>query len=171
MKHCLFWIVFCCSILSGFSQNNSSINFVIKSLGINVDGHFNTFTIKTDFDEEGNLTRLFGTIKVSSLRTGIESRDEHLLEEDYFNAENHEFITLESTALNKKTNNSYAIVTNLSIKGITKEISIRVNVERTSGSYKLTSSFEINRRDFKVGGSSFVMSKTVKINVIHYQKS
>jgi hypothetical protein len=29
--------------------------------------------------------------------------------------------------------------------------------------------FEINRRDYDVGGGSFILGKTVKINVKHYQ--
>ncbi len=170
MKRYLFLIVLSCSILSGFAQNSSSINFIIKNIGINVDGHFNTFKITTDFDAEGNLNNIFGKIKVASIRTGIESRDEHLLKEDYFDVENHEFIILEGTAINKKTDNVYKVIANLSIKGITKEISITINIEKTSYGYKVSSNFEINRKDFKVGGSSFVLSKTAKINVIHYQK-
>ncbi len=77
---------------------------------------------------------------------------------------------MEGTAINKKTDNVYKVIANLSIKGITKEISITVNIEKTSDGYKVSSKFEINRKDFKVGGSSFVLNKTAKINVIHYQK-
>ena len=170
MKGYLLSILFCCFISFGFSQNTSSIDFVIKNLGINVDGHFNTFTVTADIDSKGNLKTISGKIKVSSIRTGMESRDEHLLKEDYFDVENHEFIALESMSLNKKTDNLYAVSANLTIKGITKAVSIKVNVEKTNDTFKITSSFDINRKDFKVGGSSFVLSKTVRINVTHYEK-
>lgn len=170
MKGYLLSILFCCFISFGFSQNTSSIDFVIKNLGINVDGHFNTFTVTADIDSKGNLNTISGKIKVSSIRTGMESRDEHLLKEDYFDIENHESIVLESMSLNKKTDNLYAVSANLTIKGITKAVSIKVNVEKTNDTFKITSSFDINRKDFKVGGSSFVLSKTVRINVTHYEK-
>jgi len=170
MKGYLLSILFCCFISFSFSQNTSSIDFVIKNLGINVDGHFNTFTVTADIDSKGNLNTISGKIKVSSIRTGMESRDEHLLKEDYFDIENHESIVLESMSLNKKTDNLYAVSANLTIKGITKAVSIKVNVEKTNDTFKITSSFDINRKDFKVGGSSFVLSKTVRINVTHYEK-
>ncbi len=170
MKGYLFSILFCCFISFGFSQNTSSIDFVIKNLGINVDGHFNTFTVTADIDSKGNLKTISGKIKVSSIRTGMESRDEHLLKEDYFDIENHEFIVLESMSLNNTTDNLYAVSANLTIKGITKAVSIKVNIEKTKDTFKITSSFDINRKDFKVGGSSFVLSKTVRINVTHYEK-
>ena len=130
MKRHLVFIILCCSISFGFSQNTSSIDFVIKNLGINVDGYFNTFTIIVDIDTEGNLNSISGKIKASSIKTGIDGRDEHLLEDDYFDVKNHEFITLKTTSLNKETDNNYAATANLMIKGITKEISIRVNVEK-----------------------------------------
>jgi len=170
MKGYLLSILFCCFISFGFSQNTSSIDFVIKNLGINVDGHFNTFTVTADIDSKGNLKTISGKIKVSSIRTGMESRDEHLLKEDYFDIENHEFIVLESMSLNNTTDNLYAVSANLTIKGITKAVSIKVNIEKTKDTFKITSSFDINRKDFKVGGSSFVLSKTVRINVTHYEK-
>lgn len=165
-----FLLLLCFCVAFAFAQNNSSVNFVIKNIGINVDGDFKTFTINTDFDTNGTLNSVAGKITVASLVTGMESRDEHLLEEDYFDSENHKFIILQSTSIGKKEDNNYTVKANLSIKGITKVVNVTVNVLKTNGKYKVTSNFEINRKDFDVGGSSFVMSNTVKINVIHYQK-
>ncbi|WP_138432595.1 YceI family protein [Winogradskyella algicola] len=166
----LVYLVFVCSNF-GFSQNNSSIDFIIKNLGINVDGHFNTFTINTEFDADNQLTEILSKIEVASIETGIDSRDEHLLKEDYFHQEKHEYITLQSTSIKKESTTEYLISANLTIKGKTKVISIPVKVQKTdSGRTKITSYFEINRSDFDVGGGSFVMSKTVKINVTHYHE-
>lgn len=163
----IFALLFCLSV-SGFAQK-SSIDFEIKNLGITVDGHFNTFTITTAFNEDGILEKLSGKINVSSIETGIDSRDEHILKEDYFNADKFQFITLQSTSITKKSDSKFSVKASLTIKGKTKIITIPVSVTKTSKNYKVTSSFEINRRDFDVGGGSFVMSKTVKINVVHYQ--
>jgi len=170
MKRFFCYILLCFCVSFGFAQNNSSVNFVIKNVGINVDGDFKTFTINTDFDTNGTLNNISGEITVASIVTGIDSRDEHLLEEDYFNSENHKFIILKSTSIRKKGDNSYTVKANLSIKGTTKAVNLAVKVVRANGKYKVTSDFEINRKDFKVGGSSFVMGNTVKIKVIHYQK-
>jgi len=169
MKTRLIFIGLVCLSLFGFAQK-TSVDFEIKNLGVTVDGHFNTFTIDAELDSTGELISISGKILVSSIKTGIESRDEHLLEEDYFNTEKFKYILLESTSINKSTNSSYNIKANLTIKGKTKAINIKVTVDKSTDFCKVMSNFEINRKDFDVGGGSFVMSKTVKINVIHYQK-
>jgi len=170
MKHYSISILFLFVFTLGFSQNISSIDFVIKNLGINVDGHFNTFTISSEFDSNGELTGVSGKVTVSSIETGIDSRDEHLLEDDYFDTKNYEYITINSTSISKKANNLYSAKIDLEIKGKTKQITIPLKVEKLVDSYKITSNFEINRKDFDVGGSSFVMSKTVKVIVVYYKK-
>jgi polyisoprenoid-binding protein YceI len=171
MKPYLFYVLVCWSVSIGFSQNASSINFVIKNLGINVDGHFNSFSVTTKFNEStSDLERISGSINVASIKTGIDSRDEHLLEEDYFNAGIYKQITLASESVTKVSETRYKVEALLTIKGITKPITIKIDVVKTNDGYKISSAFEIDRKDFKVGGSSFVMSKTVKVNVIHYQK-
>lgn len=171
MRPYLFYIFTCCFLFTGFSQNKSSIDFVINNLGINVDGHFNSFSVSSKFNSANSaLESITGAINVSSIKTGIDSRDEHLLNEDYFNVEKYKQITFNSSAITKVSDTEYKVTANLKIKGITKVITIKVNVKKRVDSYKISSSFEINRKDFDVGGSSFVMSKTVKINVIQYQK-
>ncbi|WP_422106563.1 YceI family protein [Winogradskyella sp.] len=154
----------------GYSQNASSIDFVIKNLGVNVDGHFNTFDIIAEFNPESELTNISGKIAVSSIKTGIESRDEHLLKDDYFDIENHAYITLRSISISKTSDTVYSVKADLSIKGKTKQITIPVTVQSVDETYKITSSFKINRRDFDVGGGSFVMGKTVKIQVTYFQE-
>ena len=107
------------------------------------------------------MVSIYGKIDVKSIKTGIDSRDEHLLEEDYFNETKFKHITLQSTSISKSSENNYRVSAKLSIKGKTKEIKILVLVKTTGNRKLIRSSFEINRRDFDVGGSSFVMSKTV----------
>lgn len=169
MRNRLLTVFVICFSLVSFAQNISSIDFGIKNLGITVDGYFKTFTIEANFDSNNKLKSLFGKVKVESLRTGIENRDEHLLEEEYFNANKHEFITLKSTAINEKSENYYLVSVALTIKGKTKSMIIPVRLKEQSESVQINSDFKINRRDFNVGGSSFIMSNTVKISVVHYQ--
>ena len=165
-----FNLILCVVITSfAYTQNTSSIDFIIKNLGVNVDGHFNTFTINAAFNADAELTNVSGEITVASIKTGIESRDEHLLKDDYFDVENHPLITLKSRSISKLSDTEYSVIAELTIKGKTKEITIPVLVQRTDSKYKIAASFAINRRDFDVGGGSFVMSKTVKIEVTHFQ--
>lgn len=171
MKRFLCVLFFSCFLITNYySQNKSSVDFTIKNLGINVDGHFNKLSIIAEFNLSSELESMSANISVSSIETGIDSRDEHLLKDEYFNVEKHENIVFKSTQVTKIKANTYKVTGNLTIKGNTKSITIIVNVEKLDTTYKLASNFEINRKDFDVGGSSFVMSKTVNISVVHHQK-
>ncbi|MDA8874115.1 YceI family protein [uncultured Winogradskyella sp.] len=161
----LFLIVFAFS----FAQN-SSIDFEIKNLGITVDGFFKNFTVITKFDDSDNLIDFSSEIKAKSIETGIDSRDEHLLEEDYFHTLKYPLITLDVAELYKKPNNKYSAKVNLRIKGKVKQLTIPLKVEITENQRKIISNFEINRKDFHVGGGSFILGKTVKIAVVHVEK-
>jgi len=169
MKHIFYALVFCSFSVLSFSQTESSISFKIRNLGVNVDGHFNTFLISAQIDTNAELKAIAGQITAASIKTGIDKRDKHLLEADYFNAETYKYILLESTSITKKSTNSYNVKVNLTIKGKVEVMTIPITIIKVNDMYKITSNFEINRRDFDVGGGSFVMSKTVKINVIHFQ--
>lgn len=160
----LFFIVF----TFGFTQN-SSIDFEIKNLGVTVDGFFKTFSITTKFDAFNNLEYFSGEIKVNSIETGIDSRDEHLLEEDYFYESKYPLIKLNLVELYKKSQKKYSAKVIVQIKGKSKQITIPLQVEITKTKRKIISEFEINRKDFDIGGSSFVMSKRVKIKVVHIE--
>lgn len=170
MKYYLLLITCFCCFSFGYSQNDSAIEFVIRNVGIGVDGYFNTFDIETEFDDEGKLLNISGEINVASIETGIDNRDEHLLKDDYFDAENYGNITLVSKKIKAKNAGLYHITVALTIKGKTKEIPIIIKINKTNNQYKIISNFEINRRDFNVGGGSLVMSNTVKINVVHFHK-
>lgn len=165
----LLIVILCMFCFGTANAQDSSIDFIIKNLGVNVDGHFNEFTISADFDSDGKLNAITSTIEVASIKTGIDSRDEHILEEDYFDVKNHSTITLKSTAIKEVQLNNYEITASLTIKGKTKKVTIPVTVQKIDGKYKIMSYFEINRKDFDIGGGSFVLGKTVKINVTHYQ--
>jgi polyisoprenoid-binding protein YceI len=166
-----FYIFSLLFLFSGIlqAQKDSKITFVIKNVGVNVDGHFNAFEIAAIFDAGENLTAVNGYVEVSSIETGIESRDAHLLKADYFNVKDYPRITLKSKIINQKSPTYYELVADLSIKGIAKEITIPVKVTSAKNLRKVESDFEINRRDFEVGGGSFVLGKTVKIHVVYYQ--
>ena len=141
-------------------------SFQIKNFGITVDGGFKTTDIKTNLDTK-NLSNSYinATIIVNSIFTGIEARDEHLLETDYFDALNHEKITLKSSKLKKDTNGNITLFAKLSIKGIIEEMEIPLEVFEDSSTLVLKASMMINRKNFSVGGRSILLSNNVKIQV------
>ena len=81
----------------------------------------------------------------------------------------HPTITLSSSEIKDAGPNNYKVTAVLTIKGKAKKITFPVTVLKSDDNYKITSYFEINRMDYDVGGGSFILGKTVKINVKHYQ--
>lgn len=154
---------------SGFSQDlktQISVDFKIKNFGINVDGFFGDVSISNNFSSQDvSEWTLEGIIKVNSIKTGIEKRDQHLLEDDYFDVEAYPEIKLVATNFKKASEETYDVTVDLTIKKTTKRITIPIEIIRSNESMKLKTYFEINRRDYEVGGSSFSMSNTAKITV------
>ena len=144
----------------------TKVTFKIKNFGVYVDGDFSDINITTNFDST-NLSQSYinAEIAVKSIATGIESRDKHILEEDYFDEPNHKKIILKSTKIELAPDGDYVLHADLTIKGITKKITIPLIALMVNDELVIKAGFQINRKDFKVGGGSLIMSKKVKIQV------
>ena len=154
---------------SSISQNiitDASVTFKIRNLGFNVDGLFSNSQITSDFSsEQPSEWQLQGTVDIASVDTGNEKRDNHLLQDDYFNEAKFPKMTLVATSFKPIEDNFYNVNVDLTIKDKTKSIRVPMRIEKTSNGEAFTCNFKINRLDFEVGESSFVMSNTVKILV------
>lgn len=169
MKYFLFFFLYLVAFPAqsqNWKQVNSKTeaNFKIKNFGVNVDGSFKNIEITTNFSKS-NFEDSFinAEIQISSVKTGIEKRDKHLLEKDYFYQLKYPKIKLKSSKIKKVEDSKYQIIGVLEIKGIQKNIEIPITVNETNDKLEITSEFTINRRDFKVGGGTFIMSKNVKV--------
>jgi polyisoprenoid-binding protein YceI len=138
----------------------------LRTFGLTVDGGFKTSVIKTNLDTKDlSNSYINATISVNSIFTGIEARDKHLLETDYFDALNHEKIILKSSKLTKDANGNITLFAKLRIKGITKEMEIPLDVFEDNSMLTLKASMLVNRKNFNVGGRSILLSNNVKIKV------
>ena len=171
-KRFVFILLFCA--FSSFSQEllqddkNSSITFTIKNFGFDVEGSFGNFKIVSNFNAD-NLKDSFlkANIPVNTIFTDSKARDEHLLKSDYFDVENYPEIVFESSKIEKNTDDKFNIKGILTIKGIKKNIETLLEVDETENNIIISSNFMINRKDFNVGGSSFILSKNVDIKMTY----
>jgi polyisoprenoid-binding protein YceI len=148
-----------------------SVDFKIRNLGLNVEGVFNNAKMTTNFKSEDiSQWALSGSVDVKSINTDNKKRDAHLLKEDYFDADNYPEIVIEATHFKNVSKDNYEVTVNLTIKKTTKTITIPMQIIDGTDSLKLSTYFEINRRDYSVGGSSFVLSNTTKIDVNYILK-
>lgn len=151
-----------------WKQENSKtkVAFKIKNFGLNVDGYFSEVKMNTNFNSNQLLKSFINAeITVRSINTENESRDEHLLKDDYFDDKKHPKIQLKSTKIEKQKDGTFLLFADLTMKGITKKIKTTIAIIETENNLIIKSNFEINRKNFKVGGNSFVLSSTVKIKV------
>ncbi len=111
-----------------------------------------------------------GSVEVATIKTGIDKRDRDLQATNYFNADKYKLIELRSTKLYKK-DAQYAGMFNVTIKGITKQIEIPFEYNKTGNDAEFKGSFPLNRRDFGVGGSSMMMSDNLTVNISIKAKS
>jgi polyisoprenoid-binding protein YceI len=161
-------LLFSFAIHAQETKTETSVDFKIKNFGINVDGFFGDVRITSDFSSNNpSEWRLEGILKVNSIDTDNKKRDKHLLEEDYFDTNTYPEIKLQATDFKKVSENKYDVVVSLTIKATTKTMTIPMEINNSNPEVTLQTNFEINRRDYKVGGSSFSMSNTAKI-IVNY---
>lgn len=146
-----------------FIKDKSSVSFRIKNAGFWVNGSFSEFDIQTQFNPASvNGSQLSGTLSVESISTNNNKRDEHLLSEDYFEAEKFPNITLTSAQITK-TAKGYLWKGTLRIKETEKAVSIPFTVEDHPDHLLLRGEFTLNRLDYGVGKKSWLMNQKVYI--------
>ncbi len=149
------------------NSQNSKVEFVIKNLGLNVRGFFTVLQGEMIFNANDlKKSQMNFSINSNSVDTGIKDRDKHLRKEEYFDVEKFDLITFKSTKIEAISRlNRYNVEGNLTIKGISKLINLELIISEKETNLSLKCNFEINRRKFKVGGSSFILSDNVKMNI------
>ena len=166
----LFFFISLSSFSQEFIQNDqeSSITFTIKNFGFDVDGNFSDFKIESNFNAD-TLAESFinAKILVKSIFTDSEARDEHLMKSDYFDVEKHPEIEFKSSEIEKNKDGNYLVKGALIIKGTKKTIETFLTIKEEEKSISILANFAINRKDFGVGGSSFVLSKNVNIKMVY----
>ena len=138
--------------------SHSQIQFKIRHLMVSyVTGSFTQFDafVETHGDDFATAKVKF-TADVNSISTNNEQRDEHLKNNDFFDAENYPVLGFESTGLKKVSDDEFEVHGILTMRGFSKEIVLLAEYggimtdpwgnSRTGFSI----SGKINRKDFGV---------------------
>lgn len=133
----------------GFDKSHSSVNFTVDHMVVSeVVGSFNKFdgTILSDKADFTDMKIDF-TIETASINTANEGRDKHLCSADFFDAATFPTITFKSTSVAKISDKAYKVTGDLTMRGVTKTISLDVTYGGT-----VTDPYKNTRAGFKVTG-------------------
>ena len=138
---------------------HTSVGFEVGHMGLSrIQGRFNNVSGKVQVDPQ-NLSKssVHVTIKTDSVDTAVAPRDAHLRTADFFEVEKYPSITFKSTKI-RKSNTSYIADGNLTIKDVTKPVSIRFKafgpMKQPQGGARagiVAEPLVINRLDYGVG--------------------
>jgi polyisoprenoid-binding protein YceI len=153
---------------------HSKLTFSVTHMGISdVDGLFNKFTASATATKADFSDAVFElSVDVPSINTQVEMRDNHLRSADFFEVQTYPSMTFKSTSITKVSKNKYKLTGNLTLRGITKPVTMDLWYRGTNvddKTKKSTSGFQltgiIKRSDFNVGTKfpAPVLSDEVKI--------
>lgn len=142
--------------------NHSNVGFAVPILGglSKVRGKFTDFTVEIVHDAaDMSKSSVKAVIKAASIDTGIEGRDKHLRNPDFFEVEKFPEITFESKRVEKKGSGFVAHGT-FTMHGVSKEIElpftlngVRKNPANGSTTLGVTSRLTLNRKDYGINFS------------------
>lgn len=168
-----FLLLLCSQVLPAQNyipaDNGSSVTFVIKNFGFGVNGSFKNLHGSIKFDPNNPEAGIFKvTVDAATVNTDNSSRDSHLKKDEYFDIAKYPKISFSSDKIEKTaTAGSYLVKGIFTIKGTSKPVSIPFTAKAQNGGYLFNGKVVLNRRDFKVGGNSMVLSDnlTLTLNV------
>ena len=150
---------------------HSGVSFTIRHFVSEVEGRFKDYagTIKYDAQHTADSSVQF-TVQATSIDTGNDSRDKDLRSDSYFSVDKFPTLSFVSTKVTPKGSDAFDVSGNLTIKGVTKTITIpasflgemKTKMGERAG---FRSAFAIKRSDYGVSGGAGIVGDDVNITI------
>lgn len=160
--------------------SHSRVGFSVSHMMVStVRGEFGTVSGTVDWDPKNvAATKVEAKVGVTSVDTRDQKRDDHLRSPDFFDAAKFPEMTFKSKAVKNVTKDGFDLVGDLTIRGVTKEVTFKVAnlpAERKDpwGNFKTgtRATAVINRQDFGVSwntaldGGGYIVGDEVTIEL------
>lgn len=135
---------------------HTTAEFSVRHMMIsNVKGRFGTIegTVTGDL-EDPTQAQVEVKIEVASIDTRNEQRDQHLRSADFFDVENHPYITFKSRRIERTGQDRFNVVGDLTIRGVTREVALDATFEGQAKSpwgqqvAGFSATTRLNRKDY-----------------------
>ena len=161
-----------------FDPLHTQVEFSAKHFGMmTVRGNFSDVTATGDiYPDQPERSKVDVTIRTASIRTHNEQRDNDLRSSYFLEAEKYPTITFKSTKIEKKGEDRGTMTGDLTIKGTTKPVTLKVvkygEFSDPQMGHRIGYAAEttINRKDFgmnfdAMANGKFVVSHDIQINI------
>ena len=136
---------------------HSRVGFIARHLvASKVRGNFVEFEGTITVGESAEASSVTAVVQAGSITTHQEQRDAHLKSPDFLDLENHPTLTFSSTSITSTGGDQYALVGDLTIRGVTKSVTFDLTFNGTGPNMAggemvgFEASTVIDRRDFNV---------------------
>lgn len=114
---------------------HTTVEFIGRHLMITkVRGRFPDVTGQIMIAEDPERSRVEADVTVASLNTGNADRDAHLRSRDFFDADRYPTITFRSTEVRARSDDSWEVVGDLTVRGVTRAVTLQVDFDGANAS-------------------------------------
>jgi len=135
---------------------HSAVGFTIRHFVSNVPGRFGDFDGTIHYDKQNPAaSKVELTVRSTSIDTDNDDRDKHLRSADFFDVEKFPTLSFSSTSVKAQDADTLAVAGDLTIHGVTKQVTIPVEILGTMQTPQgekagFETSFTVNRKDYGV---------------------
>lgn len=149
-----------------YVPENAVVKFTLYEKEGIEEGVFTGLTGEVNFNENDlKASALNATIKVATINSGIEMRDESLRSKDFFETDKYPTIQFTSTSF-IKTDTGYCAMGNLKIKAVTKLIELPFTYKKiTDSTASFIGHFTINRYEYGIGTKGDGVGNIVRLDL------
>lgn len=149
----------------------SEVRFTVRKLGFeDVTGVFRESDGEIRYDPaQPAASAIRWRVRVASVLTDASNRDRTLQGQEYFDADRHPYLSFTSRAVRARGDGALDVSGDITIRGITRPLSIVVRPRSTTTGPSFETDFEVDRYDFGVVGGSFfgrLISRQVRVHIV-----
>lgn len=137
----------------------STLSFTFEQMGQQVYGTFGQYQASLSFDTENPAAaRTVLTIELKSINAGSDNANNELPKPGWFDMATYPVGTFTSTRITDLGDQQYLFSGNLTIKGQTQRVDVRVTLKEQSGIGVFDGEFMLKRDAFKIGTGEWANS-------------